>query len=93
MNSAEKTQKLKEIIASKGSMLVSFSGGADSALLAVIAKDVLGNREQQLQKHDKLQKNAAFSWRSFLYMFLTMNVFQKILLSAVTGAGKNRPKC
>jgi len=43
MNSAEKTQKLKEIIASKGSMLVSFSGGADSALLAVIAKEVLGN--------------------------------------------------
>jgi len=42
MNSAEKTQKLKEIIASKGSMLVSFSGGADSALLAVIAKEVLG---------------------------------------------------
>jgi uncharacterized protein len=43
MKSAEKTQKLKEIIASKGSMLVSFSGGADSALLAVIAKEVLGN--------------------------------------------------
>lgn len=43
MNSAEKTQKLKEIIASRGSILVSFSGGADSALLAVIAKEVLGN--------------------------------------------------
>jgi uncharacterized protein len=43
MNSAEKTQKLKEIIASKGSMLVSFSGGVDSALLAVLAKEVLGN--------------------------------------------------
>jgi len=43
MNSVEKTQKLKEIIASKGSMLVSFSGGADSTLLAVIAKEVLGN--------------------------------------------------
>jgi pyridinium-3,5-biscarboxylic acid mononucleotide sulfurtransferase len=42
MNSTEKTQKLKEIIASKGSILVSFSGGADSALLAVIAKEVLG---------------------------------------------------
>ena len=43
MNSAEKTQTLKEIIASKGSMLVSFSGGVDSALLAVLAKEVLGN--------------------------------------------------
>jgi uncharacterized protein len=43
MNSAEKTQTLKEIIASKGSILVSFSGGVDSALLAVLAKEVLGN--------------------------------------------------
>jgi pyridinium-3,5-biscarboxylic acid mononucleotide sulfurtransferase len=43
MNSSEKIQTLKEIIASKGSMLVSFSGGVDSALLAVLAKDVLGN--------------------------------------------------
>jgi pyridinium-3,5-biscarboxylic acid mononucleotide sulfurtransferase len=43
MNSAEKTKRLKEIIASKGSMLVSFSGGTDSALLAVLAKEVLGN--------------------------------------------------
>jgi uncharacterized protein len=43
MNSAEKTKRLKEIIATKGSMLVSFSGGADSALLAVLAKEVLGN--------------------------------------------------
>jgi len=43
MNTAEKTQALKKIIASKGSILVSFSGGADSALLAVLAKEVLGN--------------------------------------------------
>ena len=43
MNSAEKTKRLKEIIASKGSILISFSGGVDSALLAVIAKEVLGN--------------------------------------------------
>ncbi|MDD1695976.1 MAG: ATP-dependent sacrificial sulfur transferase LarE [Methanoregula sp.] len=43
MNTAEKTNVLKEIIASKGSMLVSFSGGVDSALLAVFAKEVLGN--------------------------------------------------
>jgi uncharacterized protein len=43
MNTAEKTKSLKEIIASKGSMLVSFSGGVDSALLAVLAKEVLGN--------------------------------------------------
>lgn len=41
MNTAEKTQALKEIIALKGSMLISFSGGVDSSLLAVLAKDAL----------------------------------------------------
>ena len=43
MNRKEKTQALKEIIASKGSMLISYSGGVDSALLAVLATEVLGN--------------------------------------------------
>ena len=42
MNSSEKTQALKEILASKGSMLISYSGGVDSALLAVLATEVLG---------------------------------------------------
>jgi uncharacterized protein len=42
MNIEEKTQALKETIASRGSMLVSFSGGVDSTLLAVLAKEVLG---------------------------------------------------
>jgi uncharacterized protein len=41
MNIAEKTQALKEIITSKGSMLISFSGGVDSSLLAVLAKEAL----------------------------------------------------
>ena len=43
MNAVEKTQALKETIAAKGSMLVAFSGGVDSTLLAVLAKEVLGN--------------------------------------------------
>ena len=42
MNITEKTHALKKIIGSKGSMLISYSGGVDSALLAVLAKDVLG---------------------------------------------------
>jgi uncharacterized protein len=43
MNISEKTQALTEMIASKGSMLISYSGGTDSALLAVLATEVLGN--------------------------------------------------
>lgn len=43
MNIIEKTHALKEIIASKGSMLISYSGGVDSALLAVLATEVLGD--------------------------------------------------
>ena len=43
MNAHEKMQALKEIIASKGSMLISYSGGVDSALLAVLATEVLGS--------------------------------------------------
>jgi len=43
MNISEKTHALKEMIASKGSMLISYSGGTDSALLAVLATEVLGN--------------------------------------------------
>jgi uncharacterized protein len=44
MNIAEKTQALTEMIASKGSMLISYSGGVDSALLAVLATEVLGDK-------------------------------------------------
>ena len=43
MDTQEKTQALKAMIASKGSMLISYSGGVDSALLAVLATEVLGS--------------------------------------------------
>ena len=43
MNAVEKTQAIKETIAARGSMLVAFSGGVDSTLLAVLAQEVLGN--------------------------------------------------
>lgn len=39
---AEKLDLLRKIIASEGSMLVSFSGGVDSSLLSAISRDVLG---------------------------------------------------
>ena len=43
MTHTTKIQALKETIAARGSMLVAFSGGVDSTLLAVLAKEVLGN--------------------------------------------------
>ena len=46
MTVQKKHQELKERIASRGSMLVAFSGGVDSTLLAVIAKEVLGEKSR-----------------------------------------------
>jgi pyridinium-3,5-biscarboxylic acid mononucleotide sulfurtransferase len=43
MNVGEKTREMKKAIAARGSMLVAFSGGVDSTVLAVLAKEVLGN--------------------------------------------------
>ena len=46
MTPEKKIQTLKETIASKGSLLVAFSGGVDSSLLAVIAKEILGKNSR-----------------------------------------------
>jgi pyridinium-3,5-biscarboxylic acid mononucleotide sulfurtransferase len=44
MNQAEKLDVLKSVIKKKGSMLVSYSGGVDSTLLAAVASSVLGDK-------------------------------------------------
>ena len=42
MELSDKLRALKDCIAAKGSVLVSYSGGVDSSLLAAISKEVLG---------------------------------------------------
>jgi uncharacterized protein len=44
MNRADKLEDLKTRIAEEGKLLVAYSGGVDSSLLASVANDVLGDR-------------------------------------------------
>jgi uncharacterized protein len=44
MTTDTRLQELKERIAGRGSILVAYSGGVDSTLLAAITKDVLGEK-------------------------------------------------
>jgi uncharacterized protein len=44
MTARKKYQELRKIITGHGPMLVAFSGGVDSTLLAAVARDVLGER-------------------------------------------------
>jgi uncharacterized protein len=44
MTARRKYQSLKDSIASRGSLVVAYSGGVDSTLLAAVAKEVLGEK-------------------------------------------------
>ncbi len=44
MNAIEKIKKLRKIIKEKGSLIIAFSGGVDSSLIAKIARDELGEK-------------------------------------------------
>jgi pyridinium-3,5-biscarboxylic acid mononucleotide sulfurtransferase len=44
MELEEKEQRLKRELAARGSLLIAFSGGVDSSLLAAVAREALGDR-------------------------------------------------
>lgn len=50
----EKYDRLKEILAATGGVLVAFSGGVDSSLLAKVAHDVLGDRALAVTVRSKI---------------------------------------
>ena len=44
MTAPEKYEDLRKIVAGHGPMLVAYSGGVDSTLLAAVAREVLGEK-------------------------------------------------
>ncbi len=59
MTSRTKYASLRKIIADHGPMLVAFSGGVDSTLLAAVARDVLGERTRCVLLDSALVPRAA----------------------------------
>ena len=59
MTIADKRKALEGIIGDCRSMLVSYSGGVDSTLLAVLARDVLGDRSRSVLLDSPLVPRAA----------------------------------
>jgi uncharacterized protein len=54
----EKEARLREFIAAQGSLLVAFSGGVDSALLAIVSREVLGEHSRCVFLHSPLVSGA-----------------------------------
>lgn len=61
MNRTQKYDAVQQNIAYRGSMLVAFSGGVDSSLLAVLARDVLGDKTRCVLLDSPLVPRAAIT--------------------------------
>ncbi|MFZ2471456.1 MAG: ATP-dependent sacrificial sulfur transferase LarE [Methanothrix sp.] len=87
MNRADKLEDLKKRIAEKGELLVAYSGGVDSSLLARVAHDVLGDRalavildsetmpRSELDKARELAASQGLNYRAAKYSILKEEPF------------------
>jgi len=94
---------LKERIFKEGSLLVSFSGGVDSSLLAKTAKDVLGQNalciildtetmpRSELKYAQDLAKSLDLNCLVVRYSMAEDEQFQKMMQHAATSARKSPP--
>lgn len=101
MNYAHKLEDLKKRISEKGKILVAYSGGVDSSLLARVAHDVLGDRtlavildsetmpRSELLQAIALAKSQGLNYRVAEFSILGMSSFGKIRPHAATSARKS----
>jgi uncharacterized protein len=87
MISSDKLEDLKKRIADKGRLLVAYSGGVDSSLLAKVAHDVLGDRSlavildsetmprSELQQARKLAASLGLNYREAKFSILAEGHF------------------
>ena len=61
MNHTDKLDELKKRIAEKGKLLVAYSGGVDSSLLASVAHDVLRDKSLAVVLDSETVPRASFS--------------------------------
>ena len=96
-----KLEDLKDRIAGKGRLLVAYSGGVDSSLLAKVANDVLGESalavildsvtlaRSELEQSRELAKSLGLNFRVAKFSILTDDEFAKILPQGATSAKKS----
>lgn len=89
MKQVEKLEDLKKRIAEKGKLLVAYSGGVDSSLLAAVAHDVLGDGafavildsetmpRDELEKARELAESLGLNWRAAEFSILEREQFRQ----------------